>query len=268
MVRLFLVTLLAEMSSHQSEELDVMGTISESTYMLLVDWFYDYPENNMYGTQFYILFFRCLRANHTSSLTAMIQKSKFVSRMLDAFKETTGDCDEEEEKKDGTIRILKPRHKYNFGQILMILNVIRLHSSTQTNTGFLRSYLCNHQKYKEFVPTLRDLTNIQNSSKFDIPKADPMFGGIDEGEDKLLGLNSDAGIDIGSAYAKKLGFVDCVEISEEEAKAEKPKKKKKKKKKKGKKKIGEGGGGGGKEGEEGEAEDGGVSDFSDEEAEP
>lgn len=233
-VRLLLVSILAELSAHHDpNNLNVFANISPECYSIFVHWFFHYPENNLYSHQFYKLFFNCLRKDDTYGLTAIIQKSKFVSKMLEAFKSVG----HEEEKKQEVVT----NNNFNTGQILLLLNVIRLHASTLPTTAFIRNYLLNHQGYKDFLPRLREITLANNTSKFAVPEgmdSTPFFGSaanLDK-QDKLLGIGvSEEGIDIGSAFAKKLGFVDDVEFFVEENGGSGKKKKKNKKKKKKKK---------------------------------
>ena len=127
-VRLLLVSILAELSIHHTvhdpeqddaataeateDKVDVFGAITNETYSIFVDWFFEFPENNLYSHQFYKFFFQSLRKNNVHSQTLMIQKNKFISRILEAFKIRKGDDDDGEEKKECIVT----NRDYNTGE--------------------------------------------------------------------------------------------------------------------------------------------------------
>jgi len=115
------------------------------------------------------------------------------------------------------------------GFILLIANTLRLGADLQPPSGWLRHYLLSHDPWKQFLPILRHDTELQLKRYNDIT--------TDMIEDDEEGFDEDLDIDLGSAYAKSLGF-------EEEAPEEDltPKRKKKKSKRSKKKKSGEEGG--------------------------
>jgi len=111
------------------------------------------------------------------------------------------------------------------GFILLIANTLRLGADLQPLSGWLKHYLLSHDPWKQWLPTLRHDTQMQLKRYADIT-ADMM----DEEEDTF---DEDLDIDLGSAYARSLGFEE--EAPEETAAPLTPKTKKKKKKTKKKK---------------------------------
>jgi len=185
---------------------EILDKIPHQMWRVLGAWFIEYSHNNLYHSMFYKIVQIIVRENHVESQTALLKQYKFLSRVIEHYKGT--------EQTDAR------------GFILLIANTLRLGSDLQPPSGWLRHYLLSHDPWKQFLPILRHDTEMQLKRYQDITS--------DMIEDEEEGFDEDLDIDLGSAYARSLGF-------EEEAPDEEPitPKKKKKSKKKGKKKKGE-----------------------------
>ena len=208
--RLMMITVIAEMAEYDTEQ--VLDKISDAVWEKLTNWFFIYSENNMYQAQFYRIFFLAVRSNHEKTLGEVLKKNKFIASCINAF---------DEEKGKGKF--------YNKGAIVKCCNALRLQIQTLSPSAFLRNFLFSHDAWKAFQPELRKITEANRVEGMGVPLPsdgiDDYATPRDEGEEAK-------GIDIGSTFAREMGFGDEIAWPEEEGKKKKKKKKKRKKKKK------------------------------------
>ncbi len=101
----------------------------------LCDYLFDYPENSLYGIQFYRILHAICMANHEKTLKIVVQKCKFLSKAIKECKN----------KSSGS----------NRGVLLKCLNALRLHSQSIGPHCFLRHYFDSHDGWKAFESDLK-----------------------------------------------------------------------------------------------------------------
>jgi len=181
---------------------EVLDKFPSGVWRVLTSWFLEYRFNNLYHFQFWKIYQTAVRENHLESLKSMFNKYKFLTKMIEQYK--------------------SPELSGTRGFIIVMCNTLRFASELQPPTGFLRHYMTSHDGWKAFVSTLRTDTQVQIKRYEDVIYAPE---GEDEDEDE-------GGIDLGSAYARSLGFDEAPpQLPDESPKAPKKKKKKAKKKK-------------------------------------
>lgn len=188
---------------------EILDKLPQQIWRVLGSWFVEYCHNNLYHSLFYKIIQIIVRENHVESQQALLKQYRFLTRVIEHYRSND------------------PTDARGF--ILLIANTLRLGSDLQLPSGWLRHYLLSHDPWKQFLPILRHDTEMQLKRYNDITS--DMIDGEEEGFDE------DLEIDLGSAYARSLGF-------EEEAPGESPsptRKRKPKKKKSKKKKTEEGG---------------------------
>lgn len=186
---------------------EVLDKVPQPMWRVFGAWFIEYCYNNLYHSLFYKVVQIIIRENHLESQKNLLNKYKFLSRMIEHYK--------------------SPEQTGARGFILLIANTLRLGADLQPSSGWLRHYLNSHDPWKQWLPQLRHDTQMQLKRYADITAdmLDEEEGGFDE----------DLDIDLGSAYARSLGFEE--ELPEEEALPSTPKGKKKKKRSKKKKNL-------------------------------
>jgi hypothetical protein len=100
----------------------------------LCDFLFDYPENSMYGVQFFRMIHALCMTNHEKTLKIVVQKCKFLSKAIKECKKPSGS---------------------NRGVLLRCLNALRLHSLSVGPHSFLRHYLDSHDGWKAFEGDLK-----------------------------------------------------------------------------------------------------------------
>jgi len=206
---------------------EVLDLTPPSTWRVLVNWFFEFSNNNLYQNAFYKLVASTIIHNHTTSLKALLTKQKFLSRLISHFQENNiSGCK---------------------GYIILLCNIMRLGGDAHPN-DFIQSYLLSHDAWKQFLPTLKEITcNIVErgwSASMDalqLPAcigtsfAKPPLSGSPSSN--LNNLISDPNsIELGSIFARHLGFDPPAEIVPHEIVNDQQTKKKKRKKKKNKNK--------------------------------
>eukprot|EP01118_Nematostelium_gracile_P013660 TRINITY_DN5190_c0_g1_i1.p1 TRINITY_DN5190_c0_g1~~TRINITY_DN5190_c0_g1_i1.p1 ORF type:complete len:642 (+),score=169.38 TRINITY_DN5190_c0_g1_i1:118-2043(+) len=186
---------------------EVLNNVPQAVWRVLGAWFVEYSHNNLYHSLFYKMIQIMVRENHLESQQALLKQYKFLSRIIEHYR--------------------APEQTDARGFILLIANTLRLGADLQNSTGWLKHYLASHDPWKSFLPILRHDTEMQLKRYNDITS-----DMIDEDDEE--GGDEDLDIDLGSNYARSLGFED--EIPEAEVESTTPKKKKKKTKKNKKKK--------------------------------
>jgi len=188
---------------------EILDKVPQQLWRVLGTWFVEYCHNNLYHSLFYKIIQIIVRENHIESQQALLKQYRFLTKMIEHYKSN------------------EPTDARGF--ILLIANTFRLGSDLQPPSGWLRHYLLSHDPWKTFLPILRHDTEMQLKRYNDITS--------DMIEEEEEGFDEDLDIDLGSAYARSLGFEE--EAPEEEIHTP-PKKKKKKTKKSKKKKPDEG----------------------------
>jgi len=173
----------------------------------------------MYHVHFYRILFKALRSNHEKSLMELLKTNKFISECLHAF---------DEKKSAGKF--------FNRGSIIKCCNAIRLQMTTLAPSALMRSFLLSHDGWKNFQGKLKAITksNLDRGMGITVPS-----GGM--GIENYMNQNNSndlsgdhMNIEIGSEFARDMGFEDEIAWPDEtEVKKKKKKKKKRKKKKKG-----------------------------------
>jgi len=164
-------------------------------WKMLVNWFFEYKFNTRYQDLFYKVFDLVIKSNHTPTIKKLITKTHLITRLIDHYnsKEPTD----------------------SRGYIILMLNNLRFHADTHPN-GYVHVTLQSHPKWKEFVPTLKEVTSQQYtfSKTFDIlgcPKPLPYMPQPLNFEPIMDILNSgkfsqNLGTELGSVYAALLGY--------------------------------------------------------------
>jgi len=185
---------------------DVLDKVPSQTWRVLSNWFLEYSHNNMYHFLFFRMLQTVVRTNHTECLKTLLVRYKFLSRIIECYKS----------KELNSSR----------GYIIMMANTLRLAADLQPVSGTLRHYLTSHDQWKQFLPVLRVDTQQQ------LRKYSDITGLMDEDDDEEE-EDEDEGIDLGSAYARSLGFQESPPLVMQ---SPLPTKRKKRKNRKGKKK--------------------------------
>lgn len=183
---------------------EMLDKLSSTTWKVLSAWFLEYKYNNLYHFHFWKLYQLSIRDNHLESQKALFGKHKFLTKMIEQYSST------------------EPSGSRGF--IIVMCNTLRLAADLQPQGGYLRHYLNSHDLWKQFLNQLREDTLLQQK------KYDDLIYMPDMMEDEL---EEDLGIDLGSAYARSLGFEENegAQIPESPSKTRKKKAKKNKKKK-------------------------------------
>ena len=113
---------------------EVSNVLILNPWPALCDLLFDYPENSMYGVQFYKMLHGICMTNHEKTLKIVVQKCKFLSRAIKECKKQSS----------GSTR----------GVLIKCLNALRLHSMSIPPHSFLRHYLDSHDGWKEFEDQL------------------------------------------------------------------------------------------------------------------
>jgi len=109
------------------------------------------------------------------------------------------------------------------GHVLDVINLVRLTASLQPAIGYFRTYLNTHVSYRAFYPKLQELTLIQAKKYADL---DLLEDSEDEQSKMPISLKTeeDFGMEIGSSFAKRLGFAqDAIPQQPEQPKKQKKK---------------------------------------------
>jgi len=179
-----------------------LNNLPVQLWRVLCNWFIEYGHNNLYHCQFFKLIQVIIHEDHVPTQECIFKKYKFLTRLIEYYKT--------EDSEDAR------------GFIIMMLNMVRFAGDIQPSSGWLRRYLASHDAWRLFLTDLREVT-IEQMKRYE----SEMIG--DE-----IDLEFDQGIDIGSAYARSLGF--DLEPSMVSPPTPEPTKKKKKKNKKKKEK--------------------------------
>jgi len=182
---------------------EVLDKLPIEIWRVLSTWFLEYRYNNLYHFHFWKIYQLIIRDNHVESQKALFKNYKFLTNMIQHYtsNEQSG----------------------SRGFIIVMCNTLRFASDLQSAEGFLRHFLISHSSWKNFVTQLRTDTLQQQKRYEDLMYMNEM----DEEE-----LDEDGGIDLGSAYARSLGFDEPASAASVESPKPKKKKSKKMKKKK------------------------------------
>jgi hypothetical protein len=216
--RLAVVDALVEIVAHNPS---MMSYFDIEIWRTLVKWFFEYAHNNLYHAAFYQLVFIALRTpENQDSLRILVKNLKLVTLLIEHYRD------------DGP-------SASNKGYALQCCNAIRLQAASQSPDAFLRNFLQSHTTWRGFNEELRAQTNLIciNGLGFDVPQPSMRPNGYAPKEAWPMLNETDEennGIDLGSEFARSLGFVDDVAWPEEQTSD--ITKKKMKHKNKGKKK--------------------------------
>jgi hypothetical protein len=155
---------------------EVLDNVPTGTWRVLSSWFLEYRFNNLYHFHFWKVYQLIIRDNHVESQRHLFTKYKFASKMIEHYlsKEPSG----------------------NRGFIIVMCNTLRFAAELQPANGYLKTHINCLDIWKSFLPTLRAETALQQKRYDDL-----IFMPEAEDEDEEEG-----GIDLGSAYARSLGF--------------------------------------------------------------
>jgi len=139
-------------------------------------WFLDYSHNNIYQHYFFRIVQVVFTKYHELSIENLLKKHKFLSSLIKSLSD--------------------PSKSAAKGYAIQICNLIRFASDLQPANGSLKVWLQNHDVWKTILPILRTETEIQRRA------------GLEPSRQKFLVRvqEDDTGIDIGSTYARSLGF--------------------------------------------------------------
>jgi len=191
-----LLDILVELA--ETNPTEVLTCFESQTWRVLSDWLFDHKFNNVYHNLFFKLFKAMLRSDHVESMKALFSKYKFVSRMIKHYQETT---------------VFQSGLR---GFILLMCNYLRFTADTLAPSAYLKNFLNSHEQWKDFVIVLREETIRQMVTNY----AAPVGGHINPfAIHDTFGMYSSAtkckaitpeqvDIDLGSEYAKNLGFED------------------------------------------------------------
>jgi len=174
---------------------DPLSEFPPDLWRVLINWFFDLQSNNIYHNLFYKIFeIVVIKTQNEVSLKYILTKYKFITKMIDNYSNIS----------------VKTDFK---GHILLFCNILRLTGDTQSSDDeYLRRYLNSHSAWRAFLPVLREATFQQTrslpvtKSLFDKPL--PHVVPKSYVRSKLDLINDEDNIDLGSSYAKQLGFTD------------------------------------------------------------
>jgi len=193
--RLALTDILSDLAVCAPEILD---QFPPAIWRVLSLWFLEYRFNNLYHFHFWKVYQLIIRDSHLESLKLLFTKNKFLTKMIEHYRSS------------------EPSGSRGF--IIVMCNTLRFAADLQLPTEYLRHYLSSLEIWKSFLPQLRADTLVQQK------KYDDLIYMTENGDDEV---EEDEGIDLGSAYARSLGFEEMGPIVVPES----PKKKRNKKKK-------------------------------------
>jgi len=159
----------AERKDGHNKLLHHISHTPDDVYGRLIDWFFEWPHNNMYHAVFKDIILEMCFFEEEEMLKCILKKHKLVSRFISVY---LG-----EENFDGR------------SHCLAILNFVRLLSETKAPSSFLRNFLNTHEDYNQFLPRLKEDTLIELNSGGDL------YGRM---RVNSIGLDSD--------FAESLGF--------------------------------------------------------------
>eukprot|EP01114_Cavostelium_apophysatum_P004845 TRINITY_DN1525_c0_g1_i1.p1 TRINITY_DN1525_c0_g1~~TRINITY_DN1525_c0_g1_i1.p1 ORF type:complete len:665 (-),score=256.94 TRINITY_DN1525_c0_g1_i1:84-2078(-) len=197
--RLMLTDILSDLVVCAPEVLDILPP---ATWRVLSSWFLEYRFNNLYHFHFWKVYQLIIRDNHIESQKALFGKNKFLTRMIEQYK--------------------SPELSGNRGFIVVMCNTLRFAADLQASTDYLRHYLTSHDVWKGFLTQLRAETTLQQK------RYDDLVFVSEDGEEE----EDEGGIDLGSAYARSLGFDELPPVPQPAIESPKTTRKKKNKKKK------------------------------------
>lgn len=195
---------------------DVLNSFPSGIWRVLSDWLFEHKFNNVYHELFYKLFRTMVKINHVDSIKSLLSRYKFLPRMIEHYKAT---------------------NTYTTGlrsYLLFMGNHLRLKADTQPPTEILKNLLNSNQIWKEFLPTLRADTIAQYVTEFPAsrgghvpisPFASAESFGLYSSLAPMKPITpASVNIDIGSDYARSLGFEDKTPYIDQGKKKKKKKK--------------------------------------------
>jgi len=152
-------------------------TMPPQIWRVLSSWFLEYEHNNLYQCLFFKIVELVIKNDdYLEAQKTLFSKYKFLTKIIQHFNEfpKTG-CK---------------------GFIVMLCNIVRLAAALQPSTGYLRHLINSSILYKSFIPKLKEATEIQLKRYSDMEA-------LESDEEEVV---EDMGVDLGSHYARSLGF--------------------------------------------------------------
>jgi hypothetical protein len=216
----------------------VADLIPVELWKILISWILKYAHNSIFHAIFFRLIFSVLRQEQESAQRSLFQKAKFATFLIENFVPFPKKPSDLPGKNSAGVYANKYAAR---GLIMNCANAVRLQTNNQPPTAFLKQFILSHHKWANFLIPLKTATSIQQQYAFGVkvPEHNKAF------KDNTIPNNDteNDGSDVGSRYAKSLGFFDepawnnCDDSQQDDnARAELKKKVKKNKKKKTKKK--------------------------------
>ncbi|KAI9257300.1 hypothetical protein BDA99DRAFT_561790 [Phascolomyces articulosus] len=188
----------------------VLDALPAGFWKLFADLFFEKSSSSIFLTVYYKIFVLLVNINYQPAISSLLEKQNFITRIIDLY--------------ENKVQLTDAR-----GHILLILNHLRLTSDTKKD-GIIYQVLSSHQRYEQFLPTLRADTQAQTDANYTwkldtcprpaphlgpIPPLRPsvMFSAYNSATLPLMGVIIDqvdevGGIDLGSDFAYCLGFDD------------------------------------------------------------
>ena len=187
-------------------------------WRLLMQWTLRYAQNSIYHAFFYRLVFAVLRQTQEEALRILFQKSKFLTFLMDSFLPMSSPADNLPLNASADL-VSKATCR---GLIMNCANAIRLQASCMPPSCYVRQFIENHPKWESFSKILCICTEYQQRFGMGIKIADnrntlsslTSMMMISPSEYKFDA--SDSGIDLGSRFAKTLGFYDDIPWTSED----------------------------------------------------
>jgi len=193
-LRLYIMNILVLLINYNQE---ILGEIPAKLWRKFSDWIFEFPDNNIYHGLFYQLLFLVLRSDNQTAKAGLLKK-KFISRMINVLSSESA----------------------SFGyksHILRYCNAIRLQRDLENRDTPLCTILRAHKLWRSFQKKIRVMTMEQNvpGLGFKVPSPKSQFKIQERDSIKTEQVNGNGvdevdflyGIDHGSEYAKKLGFI-------------------------------------------------------------
>ena len=196
--------------------------LTSDLWRLLFKWCVIYAHNTIFHSLFYRLVFAILRQNQQHQRCLFVQ-SNFLNFLIETYLDVPFQLDDAGNlaSSGGSEHLHPPRNaagivKNRFVARCLIMNcahAVRLQAASQPPQSFISTYLNTNSSWTEFLPILVAATELQHRFGMGIQVTDfkPSHN-----VNSLMGLMSDSqpqidedgGINLGSTFAKNLGFYD------------------------------------------------------------
>ncbi|GBG29547.1 Serine/threonine-protein phosphatase 6 regulatory subunit 1 [Hondaea fermentalgiana] len=199
--RLELIKLIVACIVHKPKVL--LKKVAPGHWHSLCDWFFEYEHCNLYHAEFKQLFLTLIRSEESEeTLLFVLKDCNFLQRMIDAFSDAERRC-----------------RASTSGHILMMCNALRLQVDAPAPSKELEAFLESNEAWAAFLPnlvaeTLKLVQSWEPSDPALFISGNPMMQAgrrqVDFQRLTSPGPAPDQSlIDIGSEFAKSLGFSDA-----------------------------------------------------------